>query len=92
MTAMNSPGEFETIEYRVQEYVATITLNRPEVHNAFNLRMQDELAALWRHIRVDEAVRVVVLTGAGSKAFCTGLDRGDISDTEYDPFTYDDPG
>jgi enoyl-CoA hydratase/carnithine racemase len=92
MSAMSVPSEFETIAYRVQDFVATVTLNRPEVHNAFNLRMQDELAALWRHIRVDESVRVVVLTGAGDKAFCTGLDRGDIPDTEYNPFTYDDPG
>jgi enoyl-CoA hydratase/carnithine racemase len=70
-----------------------VTLNRPEVHNAFNHRMQEEVTSIWGHIRHDPTVRVVVLTGAGSKAFCTGIDRGDIPlDTEFDPFTYDDPG
>jgi enoyl-CoA hydratase/carnithine racemase len=92
MNATRNPEDLETITYTVRDFVATVTLNRPEVHNAFNVQMQDELAALWRHIRLDESVRVVVLTGAGSKAFCTGVDRGDIPDTEYDPFTYDDPG
>jgi enoyl-CoA hydratase/carnithine racemase len=88
----DSARDFETITYSARDYVATITLNRPDVHNAFNLQMRDELARVWRRIRLDESVRVVVLTGSGPKAFCTGIDRGDIPDAEYDPFTYDDPG
>jgi enoyl-CoA hydratase/carnithine racemase len=77
----------------VSEGVAQVTLNRPEVHNAFNELMQDELRAIWRWLRDNERVRVVVLTGAGDKAFCTGIDRADIPvETEYDPFTYEDPG
>src|SRR5580658_6278080 len=92
MSALVIPNELSTITYVVRHHVAEVTLNRPEVHNAFNERMQDELAALWRHIRLDDDVRVVVLTGAGDKAFCTGIDRGDIPvDREFDPFTYDDP-
>jgi enoyl-CoA hydratase/carnithine racemase len=62
------------------------------MHNAFNLAMQSELAAAWQWCRGDDNVRVVVLTGAGDQAFCTGIDRGDIPETEYDPFTYEDPG
>src|SRR5580658_8947013 len=93
MSALVIPDGLTTITYDVRDYVAQVTLNRPEVHNAFNERMQDELAAVWRHIRLDEAVRVVVLTGAGDRAFCTGIDRGDIpAEEEFDPFTYDDPG
>ena len=93
MSSVVIPDGLSTITYNVRDHVALVTLNRPEVHNAFNERMQDELAALWRHIRLDDAVRVVVLTGAGDRAFCTGIDRGDIpTDEEFDPFTYDDPG
>ena len=92
MSSVVIPSELSTITYVVRSHVAEVTLNRPEVHNAFNERMQDELAALWRHIRLDEAVRVVVLTGAGDRAFCTGIDRADIPiNDDFDPFTYDDP-
>src|ERR1700691_2876081 len=92
MSTLGMPDGLATITYDGRDYVAEVTLNRPEVHNAFNERMQDELAALWRHIRLDDAVRVVVLTGAGDRAFCTGIDRADIpTDEDFDPFTYDDP-
>jgi enoyl-CoA hydratase/carnithine racemase len=47
------------------------------VHNAFNLRMQRELRSVWRNARRDDAVRCLVLTGAGEKAFCTGIDRNE---------------
>ena len=93
---MSPPRELPDLQALTYELaddgVATVTLNRPEVHNAFNETMQNELAALWQWIRFDESVRAVVLTGAGDKAFCTGIDRGDIPEIEYDPFTYDDPG
>ena len=93
MSSLVIPDDLSTITYAVRDHVAHVTLNRPEVHNAFNERMQDELAGLWRQIRADEEVRVVVLTGAGEQAFCTGIDRGDIpTDEDFDPFTYDDPG
>lgn len=69
---------YQTLAYEVAEGVATVTLNRPEVLNAFSTAMQDELAALIPRIADDEAVRAVVLTGAG-RAFCAG---GDISEME----------
>src|SRR5277367_6692859 len=68
---------FETIAYEESGGVAWVTLNRPEVMNAFNTVMQKELRDLWRWLRRHDAVRVVVLTGAGEKAFCTGIDRGE---------------
>ena len=93
MSNLVIPDDLGTIAYDVHDHVAFVTLNRPEVHNAFNEQMQEELASLWRHIRLDDDVRVVVLTGAGDRAFCSGIDRDDIpTDREFDPFTYDDPG
>lgn len=93
MSNLVIPDDLATIAYDVHDHVAFVTLNRPEVHNAFNEQMQEELASLWRHIRLDDDVRVIVLTGAGDRAFCTGIDRDDIpTDREFDPFTYDDPG
>ena len=54
--------------------VATITLNRPEQRNALGPRMLADLTAALRAARDDDAVRAVVLTGAGDKAFCAGAD------------------
>ena len=88
--------ELETLEYEEREHVAVVTLNRPDRHNAFNEVMQRELREVWQSIKVNDDVRAVVLTAAGTSAFCTGIDRGDIPVTEeqfyFDPYTYDDPG
>jgi enoyl-CoA hydratase/carnithine racemase len=70
--------EFETLLYEERNGVAYVTLNRPEVHNAFDYRMQDELRETWRSLRHNDDVRVAVLTGAGDKAFCTGIDRSAV--------------
>ncbi|HEY6428816.1 MAG TPA: enoyl-CoA hydratase-related protein, partial [Acidimicrobiales bacterium] len=91
MSQPTVPADLTTVLCEVSEGVAQVTLNRPEVHNAFNEAMQDELRAVWRWARDDDRVRVIVLTGVGDKAFCTGIDRADIPETEYDPFTYEDP-
>jgi enoyl-CoA hydratase/carnithine racemase len=69
--------EFETLLYDETDGVAWVTLNRPEVHNAFNVQMQQELKSLWRGLRHDDDVRCVVLTGAGDRAFCSGIDRSE---------------
>jgi enoyl-CoA hydratase/carnithine racemase len=71
-------SEFETLKYDEAGGVAWVTLNRPDVHNAFNFRMQQELKHLWRGLRNNDAVRCVVLTGAGDKAFCVGIDRSEM--------------
>jgi enoyl-CoA hydratase/carnithine racemase len=90
---VETPADLETVLLDVHEHVATVTLNRPDVHNAFDVRMQRELAAVWQYVRNEESVHTIVLTGAGDRAFCTGIDRADIPvDQEFDPFTYDDPG
>jgi enoyl-CoA hydratase/carnithine racemase len=93
VSTVPKPDHLSTLILDVRDHVANVTLNRPEVHNAFDERMQDELTSVWRYVRTDHDVRVVVLTGSGDRAFCTGIDRNDIPlDTEFDPFTYDDPG
>lgn len=55
--------------------VARLTINRPKVHNAFTPRTVQELRDALAHARDDQAVGVVVLTGAGGKAFCSGGDQ-----------------
>ncbi len=97
--------DFETLRYEERDGVAIVTLDRPEVHNAFNRAMQQDLKALWRALREHDDVRAVVLTGAGEKAFCTGIDRAEGIEAylaEDDaprsagrvstPFMFDDPG
>ncbi|HEX3958900.1 MAG TPA: enoyl-CoA hydratase/isomerase family protein [Trebonia sp.] len=66
--------EYQTITVELSQYVATVTLNRPDKLNAFNQRMCDEFENLWNEIRLDDEVRVVVLQANGERAFCTGVD------------------
>ena len=67
---------FETITIQTDARgVATLTLNRPDKHNAMSAVMLDELTQAAAVLAADEAVRVVVLTGAG-KSFCAGGDLG----------------
>ena len=68
---------FEAVGYEERERVAFVTMNRPDVYNAFNYRMQQELKPVWRSARRNDDVRCLVLTGAGTKAFCTGIDRNE---------------
>ncbi len=75
--------DYDTLLYEEEEGVAIVTMNRPEVHNSFNLAMQKELREVWQGLRWNEDVRVVVLTGAGEKAFCTGIDRQEAIEESY---------
>ncbi|MBI3761567.1 MAG: enoyl-CoA hydratase family protein [Chloroflexi bacterium] len=63
--------------YNVENSIATITLNRPEVLNALTLETYAQLRDLFESLRYDEAVKVVVITGAG-RAFCSGGDVHEI--------------
>jgi E-phenylitaconyl-CoA hydratase len=60
--------------YEIREGVAIITLNRPEAMNSIDPETRAELRQAWQRAAEDDAVRCVVLTGAGEKAFCTGSD------------------
>ncbi|NUU23087.1 MAG: enoyl-CoA hydratase/isomerase family protein [Streptomycetaceae bacterium] len=83
--------KFETLGYEQADGVAWVTLNRPERHNAISLEMIEELRGLWRELRLDDDVRVIVLTGAGDKAFTTGLDRGVEVEQPSSPYMPEDP-
>jgi enoyl-CoA hydratase/carnithine racemase len=98
--------DYETLLYTEHEGVAIVTLNRPEVLNAFNKAMQLELQQVWLSLRSNDDVRAIVLTGSGEKAFCTGIDRMETIQEGYldqrsesrsagqvgTPFMYNDPG
>ena len=63
-----------SIDFRVDGRIATVTLNRPEVLNAIDLRMRRDLQAAWRRIAEDEGIAVAIVTGTGSRAFSAGAD------------------
>ena len=69
-----SPAVDDPVLLRVEDGVAWITLNRPEAGNAITLAMREQIIAWLEEASADLAVRVVVLTGAGEKGFCTGAD------------------
>lgn len=58
----------------IADGVAVVTLNRPEAMNSLNSQLRDELTALLPKLDLDGNVRVIVITGAGDKAFCSGAD------------------
>lgn len=66
--------EFKYIIYEKSDGIATITLNRPEALNAFSKDVIEEILIALEDVKSDESVRVVVLTGAGEKAFSAGAD------------------
>jgi enoyl-CoA hydratase len=61
---------------RDHPHVALVTLDRPERANSLDPEMLCELAAAWREIAADDELRCAVLTGAGSRVFCAGMDMG----------------
>ena len=65
---------YEAIRYELADGIATITLNRPAVHNAMNERMREELTACFGELVRSEDARVVVVTGTGERAFSAGAD------------------
>jgi len=69
----------DTIALEQSGAVATVTLNRPNVLNALNLLMLEELAQTFARLDADESVRVVILTGSGPRAFAAGADIGELN-------------
>jgi naphthoate synthase len=67
--------KFDDILYDNQDGVATITINRPKVLNAFRSQTVDEMVAAFQDAWADRTIGVVILTGAGDRAFCTGGDQ-----------------
>ena len=74
------------------DHVATITLNRPEVLNAFDRQMCEEMRDAWRQVKDDPSVNAVVLRAAGDRAFCAGLDTKKPYGQPDDVWNHEDPG
>ena len=81
-----------TVEYTLRDHVATVTLSRPEAMNAVDLATEAELQAIWTRIEHNPEVRVVVLTGAGERAFCVGADLKNPSTTGLEYWAAPRPG
>lgn len=75
---------YETLLYDTEGEVGILTYNRPEKVNAINKQMLDELYAFWQERQRDFATRVLIVTGAGEKGFCSGLDMKAVA-TEFAP-------
>ena len=85
---------FQTILLDVDaaDRVATITLNRPEVLNAFNRTMCEEMEEAWRAVKYDDSVNAVVLRAAGTRAFSAGLDVKAPYGQPANVWNHEDPG
>jgi len=80
--------EYAEIKYHKAEGIAKITINRPEKRNAFTPLTNDEISDALRDARFDPAIGVILLTGAGDKAFCSGGDQNVRGSSGYvDPRT-----
>ena len=71
----------ESILYEMHGAVALITINRPQSRNAINRAVREGLTAAWQRFEADPAARVAILTGAGERAFCAGMDLKEASAT-----------
>jgi enoyl-CoA hydratase/carnithine racemase len=90
---VSGAGAFETIRYETSpDHVATITLNRPEVLNAFDRQMCHEIRDAWRRVKEDPSVHVAVVRAEGDRAFCAGLDTKKPYGQPDDVWNHEDPG
>ncbi|HQL82447.1 MAG TPA: enoyl-CoA hydratase/isomerase family protein, partial [Spirochaetota bacterium] len=75
---------YTTLLVEIQDFIAVVTLNRPPM-NSINLAMREDLDSAFNALEKDEQVRVIVLTGAGEKGFCAGMDVGDVANLAKGP-------
>ena len=71
-------GNFKTLIYEKKDFIAYVTLNRPQAFNAYNIQMRNDLYEVLGAIKDDSEVRVAILSGAGEKAFCAGADLSEF--------------
>jgi enoyl-CoA hydratase len=79
MSSSAVPGNFENILFEKKNAIAYVTVNRPKVLNALNMATMEELRRAFHSIKQDAEVRVVILTGAGEKAFIAGADISELA-------------
>lgn len=74
---------YEDIEFHRHEEIAKITINRPEIHNAFRPLTVDEMLEAFEYCRKDPSIGVIILTGKGDQAFCSGGDQSIRANAGY---------
>jgi enoyl-CoA hydratase len=78
MASTAVPTTFENLLYEQKHAIAYVTVNRPKVLNALNMATMAELRTVFHGIKADDTIRVVILTGAGEKAFGAGSDLNEL--------------
>jgi enoyl-CoA hydratase/carnithine racemase len=81
-----------SVTFQLFDHVATVTIDRPQVMNAVDIATEAELQRIWRELERDDEVRLVVLTGAGDRAFCVGADMKNPSMKGVDYWAAARPG
>ncbi len=79
MASTAVPTTFENLLYEQKNAIAYVTVNRPKVLNALNMATMEELRTVFHGIKADDTIRVVILTGAGEKAFGAGSDLNELA-------------
>jgi enoyl-CoA hydratase len=79
MATTATPATFENLLFEKKGAIAYLTVNRPKVLNALNMATMEELRKVFHSIKQDDEVRVVIMTGAGEKAFIAGADIGELA-------------
>lgn len=74
---------FATLEYRIDDGIAVVTINRPEVLNALNGQVFTEIKSLFESMARDDSVRAVILTGKGERAFAAGSDVKEFANCTF---------
>jgi enoyl-CoA hydratase/carnithine racemase len=80
------------VELKIEQHVATVTLSRPDALNAVDLATEAELQRIWTGLEKNRDIRVIVLTGAGERAFCVGADHKNPSVSGIDYWAAARPG
>lgn len=80
------------VELKIEQHVATVTLSRPDALNAVDLATEAELQRIWTGLEKNHDIRVIVLTGAGERAFCVGADLKNPSVSGIDYWAAARPG
>jgi enoyl-CoA hydratase len=79
MASSGTLTQFENILFEIRNHIAYVTVNRPKVLNALNMATMEELRRAFTAAKEDPAVRAVIFTGAGEKAFIAGADVGELA-------------
>lgn len=89
---MLDPAQLQGVIYEKRNHIAYITLNNPERLNALSEAMKRELPLVWEDVKTDPDIRVAIVTGAGNRGFCTGMDVRAAAETGGPAATREDPG